>query len=58
MTSVAGEWMDIVTSHQIVFKTNEPVPIAKIVASLLGAEQLFGDVGARQSLRSTIRASG
>jgi hypothetical protein len=50
--------MDIVTSHQIVFKTNEPVPIAKIVASLLGAEQLFGDVGARQPLRSTIRASG
>jgi hypothetical protein len=39
-----GNRMDIVTPHQIVFETNEPVPIAEIVASLLGAEQLFRDV--------------
>ena len=37
--------MDIVTPHQIVFETEEPVPISEIVASLLGAEQLFRDVG-------------
>jgi hypothetical protein len=36
--------MDVVTPHQIVFETNEPVPIADLVASLLGAEQLFRDV--------------
>jgi hypothetical protein len=37
--------MDIVAPHQIVFETNEPVPIADVVASILGAEQLFRDIG-------------
>ena len=37
--------MDIVAPHQIVFETDEQVPIADVVASLLGAEQLFRDIG-------------
>lgn len=37
--------MDIVTPHQVIFETDEPVPISEIVASLLGAEQLFRGMG-------------
>jgi hypothetical protein len=36
--------MDIVTPHQIIFETDEAVPIAEVVSSLLGADQLFRDM--------------
>jgi hypothetical protein len=37
--------MEISIPHQVIFETEEPVPVSEIIASLLGAEQILRDVG-------------